>query len=190
LDLVHNKEVIKGKVVPVEASPKTSPASRQDRKRKGEKNIEVPSKPNKKTRITNQLRLNSKALFKPSLKYPQPILIEDDDSPKFSSMEEMTVNVLKGMTVKKEKSKSSEDEAAKTPFVTVKKEYPSDSNQQGIQDYGFDPEKDSIGTSPHAGDPCHNLQDIKPKIKSDIVGVQGPLKELKGKNLRLYTIII
>jgi hypothetical protein len=66
----RNKEVVKGKVVPAEALPKASSAARQDRKRKGEQNIEVPSKPNKKTRITNQLRPNSKALFKPSLKYP------------------------------------------------------------------------------------------------------------------------
>jgi len=56
-------------------------------------------------------------------------LIEDDESPKFSSMEEMEVNFFKGMTVKKEKSKSSEDEVAETPFVTVKKEYPTDSIQ-------------------------------------------------------------
>jgi hypothetical protein len=56
----HNNEVVKGKVVPTKALPKTSPAARQDRKRKGEQNIEKPSKTNKKTRITNQLRLNSK----------------------------------------------------------------------------------------------------------------------------------
>jgi hypothetical protein len=55
--------------------------------------------------------MNSKALFKPSLKDPQPILIEDDGSPKFASMEEMVVNVLKGMIVKREKTKSSEKEA-------------------------------------------------------------------------------
>lgn len=66
----RNNEVVKGKAVPIEALPKISPAARQDRKRKGEQNIEAPSKPNKKTRITNQLRLNSKALFKPSLKDP------------------------------------------------------------------------------------------------------------------------
>jgi hypothetical protein len=64
----HNKEVIKEKAIPIEAPPKTSPPSRHDMKRKGEKNYEFPSKPNRKTRITNQLRLNSKALFKPSLK--------------------------------------------------------------------------------------------------------------------------
>jgi hypothetical protein len=125
----RNKEVMKRKDVPTEALPKTPPASRQDRKRKGEQNIEAPSKANKKTRITNQLRIKSKALFNPSLKYPQLIVIEDVDSPKFSIMEEMAVNVLKGMIVKKEKSKYSEDEATETPFVTVKKEYPTDSSQ-------------------------------------------------------------
>ena len=56
----HNNEVVKGKVVPTETLPKTCPAARQDKKRKGEQNIERPSEPNKKTRITNQLRLNSK----------------------------------------------------------------------------------------------------------------------------------
>jgi hypothetical protein len=51
--------------------PKTSLATKQDKKRKGEQNIERPSEPNKKTRITNQLRLNSKDIFKPSLREPQ-----------------------------------------------------------------------------------------------------------------------
>jgi hypothetical protein len=92
---LHSKEVIKGKVVPAKSFPKTSPTTRQERNRKGEKNIEVPSKPNIKNRIKNQLRMNSKALFKPSLNDPQSILIEDDDSVKFSCMEEMEVNVLK-----------------------------------------------------------------------------------------------
>jgi hypothetical protein len=61
----HNNEVVKGKVVPTKSLPKKSPASKQDRKRKGEQKIETLGKPNKKNRITNQLRLNSKALFKP-----------------------------------------------------------------------------------------------------------------------------
>jgi hypothetical protein len=81
------KEVIERKVVHIEDSPKISPPNRKDKKRKGEKKIEFPSKPNRKTRITNQLRLNSKVMFNPSLRYPHPNLIEDDDSPKFTSME-------------------------------------------------------------------------------------------------------
>jgi hypothetical protein len=101
--------------------------------------------------------------------------------PNFPAWKKWTVNVLKGMTVKKEKSKSNEDETAETPFVTVKKEYPTDSSQQGIHDYGLDPEQDSIGTSPHAGDPYHNLQDIKPEIETDTLGVQGSIKGTKGK---------
>jgi hypothetical protein len=66
----RSNEVVKGKVDPTKALPKETPAARQERNRKGEQNIEATSKPNKKTRITNQLRLNSKSLFKPSLKYP------------------------------------------------------------------------------------------------------------------------
>jgi hypothetical protein len=62
----HNNEVVNGKVIPTEALPKASSVAKQDRKRKGEQNIEAPSKPNRKTRITNQLRMNSKALFKPT----------------------------------------------------------------------------------------------------------------------------
>jgi hypothetical protein len=108
-------------------------------------------------------------------------VIEDDDSPEFASMEEMSVNVLKGMTVKKEKSKSNEGETAETPFVTVKKEYPTKSIQQGIQDYGLDLDQDSIGTSPHAGDPYHGPWDIKPKIKTDTLGVHGSIKATPGK---------
>jgi len=119
----------------------------------------------------NQLRLKSKALLKPSLKDPLSIFIEDDDIPKFVSMEEMSFNVLKGMTMKIETSKSSENEVTKTPFVTMKKEYPSVSSQQGIHDYVFDPDQYSIGTSSHAGYTCHNLQDIKPEVKADTVGV-------------------
>jgi spore coat polysaccharide biosynthesis predicted glycosyltransferase SpsG len=85
--------------------------------------------PNRKTRIIDELRLKSKALFKTSLKTSQPIVIKDDDSPKFSSMEEMVVNVLKGMTVKMEKLKSNEVETIETSFVTMRKEYPTDYSQ-------------------------------------------------------------
>jgi hypothetical protein len=64
-------------------------------------------------------------------------------------MEEILVNVLKGMTVEKGKSNLDEGETIETPFATMKKEYPTDSSQQrGTQDYGLDLEKDSIGTSP------------------------------------------
>jgi hypothetical protein len=43
---------------------------RQDMKRKGKQKMKFPSNPNIKNRIKNQLRMNSKDLFKPSLKYP------------------------------------------------------------------------------------------------------------------------
>jgi hypothetical protein len=85
------------------------------------------------------------------------------------------------MIVKRQKSNSSEDEDAETSFVIVKKEYPTKSSQHGIHDYGHDLEQDSIGTSPHVGDPCHSLQDIKPKIKYDTVGVHGSTTREKDK---------
>ena len=58
----------------------------------------MPNKPNIKTIITNQLRLNSKELFNPSLKDPQPIIIEDEYSSRFSNMAEMEVHALKKIT--------------------------------------------------------------------------------------------
>jgi hypothetical protein len=128
------------------------------------------------------LRLNSKDLFKPSLKDPQPIVIEDDESPEFASMEEMAVDVLKGMIVKKDRSKPNEGETIETPFVTMKKEYPKDSNQlQGTHDYGPYIEQHSIDTLPHVEDPHHSSQEIKPEIKVDTLGVQGSSKGTQGK---------
>jgi hypothetical protein len=180
-----NNEVVKGKVVPTKALPKTSPASRQDRKRKGEQNIETPSKPNRKTRITNQLRLNSKALFKPSLKDPQPIVIEDDDNPEFSSMEEMEVNVLKGMTVKKEKSNPNEGETAETPFVTVKKEYPTDSSQQqGTQIMDLILRKTLLAPHHMQGILTTVHKTLNQRLKLILWEYRGPLKEHKERNLR------
>ena len=55
-------------------------------------------KPNRKTRINNQLILNSKALFNPSLKDPQPIVIEDEENSRFANMEEMESHTLNKMT--------------------------------------------------------------------------------------------
>jgi hypothetical protein len=62
----------------------------------------MPSKPNKKTKLTNQLRLKSKEIFNPYLKYQQPIVIEDEDTEEnisiFYNMLEMVIHTLKGMT--------------------------------------------------------------------------------------------
>jgi hypothetical protein len=72
------------------------------KKRKGSQVPKIPRKPNKKMRLTNQLRLNSKALFNPSLKYQNPIVTEDqyidEDLFEFSNMEDMDIHTLKGMT--------------------------------------------------------------------------------------------
>jgi hypothetical protein len=95
--------------VPVETLMKESPEAKQSRKRKGNQDPEMPSKPNRKTRITNQLRLNSKALFNPSLKDHQPIVIEDEDTEEdisgFANMEEMVIHTLKKMTWDKGRKK-------------------------------------------------------------------------------------
>jgi hypothetical protein len=101
----------------------------------------------------------------------------------------MVVNVLKGMIVEKGKSNPNEGETIETPFVTVKKEYPIDSSQQqGTQDYGLDLEKDSIDTSPHAGNSHHSSQDIKPDIKIDTLGIQRSIKGTQGKEPKVIHI--
>jgi len=82
----------------VETLLKESHEAKEIKKRKGNQSIGMPNKPNRKTIITNQLRMKSKSLFKPSLKGPQPIVIEDHDIPEFSSMEEMDIHTLKKMT--------------------------------------------------------------------------------------------
>jgi hypothetical protein len=133
---------------------KESPEAKKNRKRKGNQGPRMPSNPNRKTRITNQLRLNSKELFNPSLKYPQPIVIEDEDNSGFSNMEEMVVHTLKKMTWDKEKLKFCKGETSGVQFAAVKTEYPIDSSlQQDAGDFGPDPKQDSDGISPNAGLP-------------------------------------
>jgi hypothetical protein len=96
----------------------------------------MPNNPKRKTRITNQLRLNSKKHFKTSLKYPQPIIIEDKDNSGFSNMEEMAVHTLKKMTRDTKKLKFSKGESSWVQFATVKIEYPVDSSlQQDVGDF-------------------------------------------------------
>jgi hypothetical protein len=81
---------------------------------KGNQDPEIPCKPNKKTRFTNQLRLNSKAPFNPSLKYHQPIVIGDEDTEedisRLANMEEMATYILKKMTGDKENLKYNKGE--------------------------------------------------------------------------------
>jgi len=82
------------------------------------------NKPNRKTRLTNQLRLNYKALFNPSLKEKKPIIIEDEDIEEdlseFSNMEEMAIHTLKGMTWDKARQICSKGETSSVKYATVK----------------------------------------------------------------------
>jgi hypothetical protein len=96
----------------------------REKRERGARSLEMPSKPNRKTRLTNQLRLNSKALFDPSLKEKNPIVIEDQDTEEdlseFSNMEEMDIHTLKGMTRDKTRKKCSEGETSGVKYVVVK----------------------------------------------------------------------
>jgi hypothetical protein len=97
-------------------------------------------------------------------------VIEDDDNPEFSSMEEMVVHTLKKMTGDKENWNFCKGEASGVQLAAVKTEYPADSSlQQDAGDFGPDPEQDSDGISPNAGVPSKkHLEDIKPEIKANI----------------------
>jgi hypothetical protein len=81
------------------------PETKKGRNKKWKQVPEMPSKPNQKTRLTNRLRINSKALFNPSLKEKNHIVIEDqnsDEEPsRFTNMEEMEIHTLKEMSVGK-----------------------------------------------------------------------------------------
>jgi hypothetical protein len=66
----HNPEIFREDFIPVETLLKESHEDNKRKKRKWNQSIGMPNKTNRKIRITNQLRLNSKALFKPALNFP------------------------------------------------------------------------------------------------------------------------
>jgi hypothetical protein len=65
---------------PVEKPPQVKHS--KGNKGKGKQTVSYPSRP--KTRATNKLILNSKALFKPSLKKDNLIILDDDITEKFT----------------------------------------------------------------------------------------------------------
>jgi hypothetical protein len=109
-------EVVTVEFVPFDTQIEEPPEEKQGRKKKGKQVPEMPSKPNRKTRLTNQLRLNSKALFDPSLKEKKPIVIEDQDTDEdpsgFTNMEEMAIHTLKEMPIGKTKKKSNKGQTS------------------------------------------------------------------------------
>jgi hypothetical protein len=75
---------------------------RQSRRNKGKQPVDCPSRP--KTRPTNKLRLNSKSLFKPSLKKEKLIVIDDEtpeEIPKITKKERLAIRTLKEMPIRK-----------------------------------------------------------------------------------------
>jgi len=80
-------------------------------------------KPNRTTRLTNQLRINSKALFDPSLKDQKPIVIEYqdiyEDPSKFTNMEEMAIHTLKEMLGDKTRKKYNKGETSRVKPVVL-----------------------------------------------------------------------
>jgi hypothetical protein len=154
----HSVKIVNAKFVPMEILIKESPKAKKNKKRKGNQVPIIPNNPIIKTNITNQLRMNSKELFNPSLKDPQPIIIEDEDNSRFSNMEEMAVHTLKKMTGDKEKLKFSKGETSGVQFATIKMEYPADSGlQQNEREFGPDIEQDSDGISPNTRLPSKHI---------------------------------
>jgi hypothetical protein len=71
----HNPKIVNAEFVPMETLIKESLEANQNRKRKENQGPGMASNPNRKTNITNQLRLNYKELFNSCLKDPQLIII-------------------------------------------------------------------------------------------------------------------
>jgi len=96
----------------------------------------MPSKPNRKTKLTNQLRINSKALFDPYLKEKKMIIIEYQDTneepSRFRNMEEMTIHTLKEMPIGETIKKSNMGPRSGIKHVDLETEYT----------IGLDPEND------------------------------------------------
>jgi hypothetical protein len=103
----RNKQVIPKEVIvefgPLDTNIREPAEEKRGRKKKGKQVPKMPSKPNRNTRLTNQLRLNSKALFNPSLKEKNVIVIEDQDTNEelfgFTKKEEMAIHTLKEMLI-------------------------------------------------------------------------------------------
>jgi hypothetical protein len=71
-------------------------------KHKGKQFVSYPCRP--KTRPTNKMRLNSKALFKPSLKEEKIINIDYDipeKTPKITKKERLAIKTLRKMPIRK-----------------------------------------------------------------------------------------
>jgi hypothetical protein len=131
--------------------------------------------------------LNSKALFNPSLKDQNPIVIEDEDTDeylsKFSSMEERDIHTLKGMTRDKERHKWSQGETSSVNYVVVKTNYPTYmESKQNVMDFGIDPEHDSNDITPDVEmAPKQVPHDVKTNIKGKTLMMQEPVRETSDK---------
>jgi len=118
-------------------------------RKNGKQVLEMPSKPNQKTRLTNQLRLNSKSLFDPSLKEQKPILIEYQDTSRFTNMEKMAIHTLKEMVVGKTKKKRNKGHTSCIKPVYLETKYIIGPDpEQDLVETGQDAEKDFEYRSP------------------------------------------
>jgi hypothetical protein len=184
----HSLEIVAAEFAPVETFMKESLEAKHSRKRKKNQDLEMPIKPNRKTRITNQLRLNPKELFNPSLKDHQPIVIEDedieDDIYGFANMEEMVVHKLKNMTRDKGRMKYNEGETSGRKYATMKIECPADLDlEKNAMELGLDPEEDFDGITPDTNLFLEKVSyDSKPDLKEKTLKMQGSVKNTHDKN--------
>jgi hypothetical protein len=173
-------DIVVEEILPVDTLIKEYPEAKQSKKRKTSQDPGMPKKPNIKTRLTNQLRLNSKALFDPSLKDKNPIVIEDEDTEeglsKFVNMEEMAIHTLKEMIGDKEKKKCSKGEISGVKYVVVKTKYPADmESEKNVMESGSDPEQDSNYLTPGVE---LSLEQVPHDVKSEIKGKTLMIQEL------------
>jgi hypothetical protein len=138
----------------------------------------MPRKPNRNTGPTNQLRLNSKALFDSTLKDHNPIVIEDQDTnedpSEFTNMEEMVIHTLREMPLGKTNKKNNKGHTSCVKSVDSEVEFTT----------GPDLKKYLVDTGP---DPEHDFEETGPKTEHAPEKVEEETKlEAKGKMMMVH----
>jgi hypothetical protein len=89
---------------------------RQSKSNKGKQLVNYPSRP--KTRPKNKLRLNSKVMFKPSLKKEKLIFIDDETSEEtldITKKERLAIKTLREMPLRKTRKEKQDDGMEQDP---------------------------------------------------------------------------
>jgi hypothetical protein len=135
---------------------------KQSKGKKGKQPINYPNRP--KTRATNKFRLNSKSLFKPSLKEDNLIILDEDDKEKIPKM---TRKENKQQPMLNVESSHSEGEMEQDPTYTLEMHELPELYTQEIQILSKSAENEVIKRSP-SKEHKYGMRPRKPKISLDL----------------------